>query len=408
MRKRDHLTPDEERELLAIDRALAGEPVAAELRELEALVADVRATAPQMSPGFAARLERDAREGFPTPEQAPRAVPGRGRRWIALPAAGTLAAVVVALVVVLGGGSESGTPTRAPGGGSGAQSAVPAPGAPANAPEKVAPGAEDADTSRGAGADLATAPPAAAAGGATSVLPAPAPVLPATGAPRKVQLSASLAIETPAGDFDAADGRVATIVADAGGIVAGARTSTRDGRSEGSYDLRIPAGRLDRTLAVLAKIGRVTERDRSLDDITASFDSVQTRLTDARAERRGLLRTLERATTQGQIDSTKARLRAVGGRIAALERQRSSLRRRADLATVDLTIRSSGERGAGVGARWSPGDAARDALRVLEVLAGVALVGLAVLVPVGLVGGGLALGLRAGRRRRRETALDPA
>jgi hypothetical protein len=58
------------------------------------------------------------------------------------------------------------------------------------------------------------------------------------------------------------------------------------------------------------------------------------------------------------------------------------------------------------GGSWSPGDAARDAVRVLEVSAGVALVGLAVLVPLALLGaaGGLAAG--AYRRRRREAALQ--
>ena len=54
MRHRDHLTPEQERELEALERALTGEPVEFDLHELEELVHDIRATAPEMSPGFAA------------------------------------------------------------------------------------------------------------------------------------------------------------------------------------------------------------------------------------------------------------------------------------------------------------------------------------------------------------------
>jgi hypothetical protein len=102
-------------------------------------------------------------------------------------------------------------------------------------------------------------------------------------------------------------------------------------------------------------------------------------------------------------------LRSAGSRIAGLEGRLTSLRRRADLATVSLTVRGGGDNGGatGGGGHWTPGDAAGDALRVLEVLAGVTLIGLAVLLPAGLIGLAAALGLRLGRRRRREAALDP-
>ena len=49
MCRHDELTPDGRRELDAVDRALAAQPVEADLRELEDLVHDVRATAPAMS-----------------------------------------------------------------------------------------------------------------------------------------------------------------------------------------------------------------------------------------------------------------------------------------------------------------------------------------------------------------------
>jgi hypothetical protein len=225
-----------------------------------------------------------------------------------------------------------------------------------------------------------------------------------------VQRSASLALETPAKEFDRTTDAVNVTVARFGGIVASSQIGASDeSGGEATFDLRIPTDRLDRALAALAKLGHVTERSQGLEDITGAFSSARERLTDARAERRGLLRALGRATSQAQIDSLKAQLRSVAGRISGLKGQLASLRRRADLATVSLSVRGSGESTQGGGAgQWTPGDAARDAVRVLEVVASVLMIALAVLVPAALLGALVALGLRLGRRRRREAALDSA
>ena len=405
MRHRDPLTAEQERELEALDRALAGEPVELELRELEDLVRDVRATAPQMSPAFAARLEQAAQDGFPTSQERVSVSvrrPWRGRRWMLLPAAGALAAVLVALVVVLGntGGGDEPATTFA------GEATVPAQG---DRAAESAGGGESAEPAGGA-ADLA-APSASAAPSIAPAPPAPATGAVAPGRERKVERSAVLALRTSDAEFERTTAAVLTTVARFGGIVASSQIGESDAAGgEASYDLRIPTGRLDRALAALSKLGHVTERSQSLQDITASFRSAQERLTDARAERRGLLRALERATTQNQIDSLKAQLRTVSSRIAGLKGQLASLRRRADLSRVDLTVRGGGSESgsAGGGGSWTPGDAAGDALRVLEVLAGVTLVALAVLVPLALLGAVVALAVRSGRRRRRESALDPA
>ena len=400
MRPRDTLTPEQRRDLEAIDRALAGEPVEYELRELEELVSDIRATAPEMTPGFAARLEHEVSDGFPTPREQPSPIRRPGRRWLLLPAGGALAAMLVALVIVLGGGDGDREITSF----SGETAELPA-------------GAVERDSGGGAAkgeaADEAASEPAPAspqASSAARAAPAPVPPVGDTQGPRKVERSASMALETPAGDFERTTDAVNAVVARFGGIVASAQIGESDvAGGEATFDLRIPTDRLDRALAALAKLGHVTERSQGLQDITGSFRSAQERLSDVRAERRGLLRALERATTQAQIDSIKARLRSVGGQISSLKGQLGALRRRADLATVSLTVRATGENGAtGGGGQWTPGDAAGDALRVLEVAAGILLVALAVLVPLGFVAAAVALGVRLGRRRRREAALDPA
>jgi Domain of unknown function (DUF4349) len=412
MRQRDFLSPEEERELDALDRALAGDPVDADLRELEDLVNDIRATAPQMSPGFAASLEHRVAEGFPATDEHP--APRSPRRWILFPAAGALCAALVALVVVLGSGGhdDAGTVARenapiATSGDSSGSASSDTGVEPAPAPRASAPA--------GSGAASKAAP-----GGASSTAVAPAPppaqlsrdraVAPASG-PRKVQRSADLVLRVSNGKVEStADGVIRTVDR-FGGIVASSQIASEGRHGEASFDLRIPTERLDDALAALSKLGHVAQRNQSLTDITGSFTSAQDRLSDARAERRGLLKALGRASTKQQVDSLRARLRNVRSQIARLNGDLAALRRRADLSTVSVTVRGSDAATAAdpdSGGSWSPGDAARDAVRVLEVIAGVLLIALAIAAPLAILALIGAVGVRSTRRRRRESALDPA
>jgi Domain of unknown function (DUF4349) len=175
----------------------------------------------------------------------------------------------------------------------------------------------------------------------------------------------------------------------------------------GSLQLRVPSAKLDTEIQRLSKLGKVRRLSRNTEDITAQVVSARGRLNEARAERKGLLRQLASATTINETDSIKARLRIVAREIAAA---RNSLRRvsnRANFADVAVTLVAT--RGASAaGGAWTPGDAFHDALRVLEVIAGVAVIAAAVLLPL-LVAWLLGWLARRGlTRRRRERALDMA
>jgi len=411
MRRLDPLTPDEARELDALDRALAGDPVDPSLRELEELVSDIRATAPAMSPAFAARLQRDVEDGFPEPSESPRL--RRPRHWVLLPAGGVLAAALVALVVALGqgGGSPVATPNiaQAP-----QEAARDAGGSAGSAPADSAATSSGDQTAAPHEPDTLIAPGgvAAAPAPAARLQAAPSPSVAKSGVPRKVVRSAELSLEAPFAQVGKVSDDVIRTVDRFGGIVASSSIDDAGGASsQANFDLRIPTGRLDDALAALSKLGHVANRTQNLQDITSSFTSVQDRLSDARAERRGLLRALAAATTQAQIDSLKARLRDSASTISRLDGDLASLRRRADLSTVNLSITGVGKTDDGAtggGGNWSPGDAAGDALRVLEVIAGVTLIALAIGVPLGLLGLAIALAARSSRRRGRERALDPA
>ena len=332
--------------------------------DLELLEADIRASAPRMSPELERRLEAIV-------ARPPRR---RVQSWRPALAAG-LAAVLVAVagVAVLRSGDDIQTLSRTQSG-----------------------GGESSSGSSGAAATPAQAPPATA----EAVVPQA----------RRVERDNALTLATPARSFPDVTDQVGATTDRFRGIVQRS-TIDQEGRSgRAEFDLRIPASRLEPALAALSRLAHVRSRSAGSVDVTGAFNAAAARLTELQAERRGLLRALARASTEAQVASVKARLRDVGRRLARARRTVGRLRARTDFARVHVTVvatRTSASPGAPGDGRWTPGDAARDALHVLEVAMGVALVALAVLVPLGLLAGLAVAGSRLARRRRREAALAP-
>jgi hypothetical protein len=380
MRRREPtLDPAEAAELEALEAALAGAPAAEP--ELAALVRDVRAEAPAMAPDFRARLDRRVERGFE------RAVPRRS--WpslrpmvAALSVAGCVLAGLVAVVLSAGGGSDE----NAASGGGGRASAPPA------AQQESTDSAKSAGG--GAGSSSAGSP----------ALAAPTPSAPSR--QRRVERSTRLELTTT--DVQTAGDGVVRATQAAGGFVQSSQIATGDGHSTASFVLRVPTSRLDDALARLSKLGHVKSLQQSADDITNAYDGASARLAEARAERRGLLRALSKATTAAQISSLRARIADNRRELQRYQREFDAVRNRANYATVGVEVTGVARKHAAApgGGSWTPGDAAHDAVRVLEVSAGVALIALAVLIPLGLVGAAGGFAAVAVRRRRREAALS--
>jgi uncharacterized protein DUF4349 len=371
------LDPAVAAELEALEAALAGHPAAEP--ELAALVRDVRAEAPAMAPGFRARLDDRVAEGF---AKAPRKARPPRRRAL-LPTLGVVGCVLAALVaVVLSAGGGSNDSASSSGGGG---------------------------TARGSfqtnSADAAKSGSASSSGGTLqAVPPAPPPASPSR--QRRVERSTRLALTTT--DVQAASDGVVRATQATGGFVQSSQVSTGDGRSTASFVLRVPTSRLDDALARLSRLGHVRSLQQSADDITNVYNGAATRLAEARAERRGLLRALAKATTAAQITSLRARIADNRRALQGDQRELDAVRNRANYATIGLELTGVARKHAAVpsGGPWTPGDAAHDAVRVLEVSAGVALIALAVLVPLSLVGAAGGFAAVAVRRRRREAALS--
>ncbi|HEY8641055.1 MAG TPA: DUF4349 domain-containing protein, partial [Solirubrobacterales bacterium] len=103
-----------------------------------------------------------------------------------------------------------------------------------------------------------------------------------------------------------------------------------------------------------------------------------------------------------------AQLRIVRGRIAAFRSQVNRLQRRANFSHVSLEVVTGNQAtipGAG-GGHWTIGDALHDAGRVLAVAAGVALLAMAVALPLALLGGAAWAARRIYLRRAREQTLS--
>ena len=329
-----------------------------ESAELGRLVRDAR---PRPREAFTAALDARVAAGFPREKKQRRRLPSLPRPRVLYPALGLAATAIVALVLatsLLGSGVGTGTPSD------------------------IRP------------ADHALVEPTPTTPQGESVVPQ-----------RKVERSALLDLATGAGDLDrVADGVVRATDA-SGGFVASSQVDAGATGGTAHFDLRVPTDRLDATLAVLSRLGHVRSRSQSTDDVTGAVVSARERLSDAKAERRALLRALGRARTSTQAEAIRARLRLARTEIASARGDLHALGRRTAFSSVSVTLSARGG-GTSGGGSFGPGDALSDAIRILGAVAGGLLVALAVLLPVAALVALVWLGARTLRRRSRERALD--
>lgn len=335
----------------------------------ERLEESIRATAPVPDDDFLARLDARVESGFARPrKQRRRSVP-----WLLQPAGGLV--VVILLSVLVGFGTLAAVL-----GGGGSDDSSSSSGSVVK-PQMLAPEtrAEDSSGGSSSGASGATAAP---------------------GERRVVERRTSLDLRTPEDDFSDTTAGVLDVADRTGTIVQSSEVSQREGHGYATYDLRVPSSRLDEALAALSRLGSVRNREASSQDITGAAVSARDRLQDARDRRAALLRALAAADGDRERAAIERRLRSTRRAIASAEASLRRVRARADRAQVAVTVESTGEQGA-----WTPADALDDAGRILQVVAGVALVAGAVLLPFGLVLAALLGAFRLTKRRRREAVL---
>ena len=379
------LDPLIENDLNAIESALRkGHPTAKdpEARELQELALLLESDMERPDPVFAGELAKRVREGFPRKRRfrLPALRFGRFQAVAGVAAAALLAAVVV--VSLQGGGDEVDQISEPLG--------------------LEAPAGESGGAARGA------APLADSVG---TVAPEP-PIGSGNFAPgkreRRIERSASLTLAAPGDELDRVAERITAVTDRYGGFVLRSSiTSGDEGDEGGSFELRIPAGRLQPALRDLAGLGEVRSRTQSGQDVTPEFVTAADRLQGARAERKSLLRRLENATTDTEAEALRRRLDLNASEIRGLRSQLRDLRLRTEYAIVNLSLVEDGERegSSDPGSSGSMDDALNDAVDSLVGSLGIALRVLGVAIPLTLVGGLAWTSLALWRRRRREAAL---
>jgi hypothetical protein len=402
MRRSDKqpLDPEVVASLEAIDATLGGEAVAprhAELAELSLLLADER---PAIDPAFAHALDERVSARFAdSRDPRPAASGWLGRTWPWL-ASGAVAAVAVGVLVVLiasgGGGKTFTQDVRSAKGGS-----------PSAASSAASPSAASSAASSSASA---SAGPSSASSSTSS---APVPHGPPSAVHKTIQ-SAQLELTTAADHVDDVSQEVFDVVGQQNGfVVRSSVTQTGGVDGSASFQLSVPSDSLPETMSKLSRLryANVSSRTDNTQDVNNQYRRATGRLADARALHTALLKQLAAATTTQQIDSLHARIRDAERAISRDESSLAALNHRIAYSSVSLTI-AARPRPAGTPANhgdgFTLGRAARAAGHVLTVAAGVALIGLAVLIPVALVAalGWLIAGLVT--HRRRERALDLA
>jgi len=381
------------------------------------LAAELRALRPAPRHEFADELDARAASGFAS-QTDPEAtawqrlverVRAIGPRNVLVPVtASVLLAVVVATAVIVNerpGPDENrgqvdrlALENRSPSVKHQFSDALPNPGAPPS----------ESSLKGGAGAGTQSTKPSAGAEGGLQYESAPATgsgQAPATGN-RDVERGAELVLRSNPGEVEGDARQVFAAVRTAHGIVLNSSVHDQaegDGESTAEFHLLIPSAKLGDAMASLSRIGAVSSRHESTADITAPTVTARDRLRGSEAKIDGLLAQLAGAESDEERTAVERDLRRERRIAASLRARLDRLHRRARYARV--TVRIEGDQAAGGSAGWGVGDALDDAARILVVVAGVVLIGLAVVGPLALIALLAWLAHRIWLRRRREAAL---
>lgn len=414
LRERDDtLDPEVERQLDAIDRALAGRPVDPDLEQLASIAEELRDRRPEPDAGWGDELDARVADGFGRGGAGSSRF-GRlgaiGPRRIG-PLAGALATLVVAVVVGVsvvgddGGGQGGSTATISDQAASGSGSeAAESSDASASSASEAAPDVRQSLYKR-FGDDSAV--------DASGAYPALHDVEPLVDGRRAVEIArgtekrqlerdTQLTLSAKPDEVRSVAGQVVGITRGAGGVVASSQVSEGKRGATATLQLTIPTRNLDSALDQLTELGDVESLNESALDITKTFNSAQQEVRDAEAKRKALLEALANSDTEAEADAIQQQIDDQAKVIEQASERFESVARRSRLADVSVTV--VGDPNASDD--WTISDALDDTVDVLRTLAGILLVTSAVVIPLGILVALIWIVVAAVRRRRRERALD--
>jgi hypothetical protein len=415
------LEPEVLAALEAIDATLAGEPVDPEHAELAELALILRAERPVPDEAFLARVDRRVKSRFRDPPPAARPWTWRWwseRRPMALGALAGVAALCVAVAVVVGPyglatpgvrsshGVAASRPSASggPGSSSSAGSGSGGPGSSSRGPSVAAGAAKSPAAGSGT---------AESSAGRSPSLSNRAPTAP-TASGRDITQSARIGLQADPGRIAGVAQEVFDVVgAEHGDVLRSHVSETAGAPGFATFSLQVPAARLQATLNRLSRLAhaRVLTREDASADITSHVDNTAAALAGARARRRSLLRQLAATAIPAEADRLQREATRALAQIDRYSSELQRLRHRVADSTIAVTVQSPPlvhHRHHATAGGFTFTQALHDAGRILLVAAGVALIALAVLVPVGLLVALCAWVWSFVLRRRREGALGPS
>jgi hypothetical protein len=204
---------------------------------------------------------------------------------------------------------------------------------------------------------------------------------------RKVATEADITLGTDPENVQDVSNEIVDVVDDHNGIVLD--SSVRDGpagQAGASFSLMIPSEQVESAIGDLSGIADLRARTQETEDITAPTLTVEDSLRDSRARVDSLVKELSESTTDEDRTRIEAELASERRQAARLNTRLNKLERRANLTPVGVTVETGGDTGSDEGdSSWGIGDAFDDAGKLLGVSAGVALIALAIAVPIGLM-----------------------
>lgn len=364
----------------------------------EEIERELRAMSPEPDPDFARRLDEWAAADFPAErglgprirERARGAGPFR-RAWgrlssipprrILMPVGAAATALVVVGVVVSQGGNSG-------------ESSAPAP----TTTEAHQAFDQNGSNSASAGAqalapdttELSPVTPPAADGGGV-----------ARGTDQRlVDATARLSLATEASKVQDVANQVVDVTDSHKGIVSDSQVTTDQAGARASFELEIPYDQLDASLSDLSGLADVVSRTQSNTDITAKAVRAKRDLANTLEKIHKTRIALIQADTQQERLVLKSQLQSLEASADAYRTQFSGVEREARYATVNVEVSSKHADSGGSGG-WGIDDAFHDSGQVLETIAGIGLVTLAVMLPLSLLALlGWAVTTRTVKRRR--------
>lgn len=133
--------------------------------------------------------------------------------------------------------------------------------------------------------------------------------------------------------------QVATLVADAGGLVADSNFSTAEGAKPSAHlVLRVPAEHFDAMLEKMGSVGTVFERSITSEDVSLSYVDTESRIRNLREGEASLRKILERSGKLSEVLEVERELSRVRGEIEQAQGRLRHLANQIALATIRVTL----------------------------------------------------------------------